>query len=123
MEPTRRRIPERPDCWHVYYGDVNIGTIAIRAGVPFDIDQWEWRCVLARLTPRVAADGTAVDFDQARADFEATWRSIQPQISEADYQHRLQRARTAWKYAKHDAGAKHPTETANGRSNASVGPN
>jgi hypothetical protein len=27
---TRRRYPERPDCWHVYYGDVHLGTIARR---------------------------------------------------------------------------------------------
>ena len=31
---TRRRYPERPDCWHIYYGDVHVGTIAIRVGVP-----------------------------------------------------------------------------------------
>ena len=31
---TRRRYPERPDCWHVYYGDVHVGTIAKRAGIP-----------------------------------------------------------------------------------------
>src|SRR5258708_7179053 len=29
---TRRRYPKRPDCWHVYYGDVQAGTIAIRVG-------------------------------------------------------------------------------------------
>jgi hypothetical protein len=34
---TRRRYPERPDCWHVYYGDVHVGTIATRAGVPVDV--------------------------------------------------------------------------------------
>jgi hypothetical protein len=37
MEPmpalTRRRSPDAPDeCWHVYYGDVRVGTIAIRTG-------------------------------------------------------------------------------------------
>src|ERR1700722_17944810 len=41
---TRRRYPERPDCWHVYFGDVHVGTIAIRAGVPVDVDQWGWSC-------------------------------------------------------------------------------
>jgi hypothetical protein len=24
---TRRRYPERPDCWHIFYGDVRVGTI------------------------------------------------------------------------------------------------
>jgi hypothetical protein len=41
---TRRRYPERPDCWHVYFGDVHVGTMAIRAGVPVDVDQWGWSC-------------------------------------------------------------------------------
>jgi hypothetical protein len=39
---TRRRYTERQDCWHVYYGDVHVGTIAVRAGIPFDEDPWEW---------------------------------------------------------------------------------
>jgi hypothetical protein len=39
-----RRYPERPDCWHVYYGDVHVGTIARRTGNPHDTDPWAWRC-------------------------------------------------------------------------------
>jgi hypothetical protein len=35
-ELTRRRYPERPDCWHVYYGDVHAGTIAMRVGIPHE---------------------------------------------------------------------------------------
>jgi hypothetical protein len=36
---TRRRSPDaREECWHVYYGDVQAGTIAIRAGIPYDED-------------------------------------------------------------------------------------
>lgn len=27
---TRRHSPERQDCWHIYYDDVQAGTIAIR---------------------------------------------------------------------------------------------
>jgi hypothetical protein len=41
---TRRRYPERPDCWHVHYGDAHVGTIARRTGCPVDVEQWEWRC-------------------------------------------------------------------------------
>jgi hypothetical protein len=29
-----RRCPERQDCWHLYYGNVHMGTIARRAGCP-----------------------------------------------------------------------------------------
>ena len=35
---TRRRYPQRPDCWHIYYGDVCVGAIARRVGNPFDTD-------------------------------------------------------------------------------------
>jgi hypothetical protein len=34
-ELSRRRDHEaREECWHVYYGDVHAGTIAIRTGIP-----------------------------------------------------------------------------------------
>ena len=41
-ELTRRSYPECRDCWHVYYGDVHVGTLAIRSGAPVDVDQWGW---------------------------------------------------------------------------------
>jgi len=42
-ELTRRRYPEaREECWHIYYGDIHAGTIAIRTGNPHDEDPWEW---------------------------------------------------------------------------------
>jgi hypothetical protein len=41
---TRRRYPERQDYWHVYFGDVHVGTIASRVGQPHDEDPWQWLC-------------------------------------------------------------------------------
>jgi hypothetical protein len=42
-ELTRRRNLDAPDeCWHVYYGDVRVGTIALRTGIPHDEDRWDW---------------------------------------------------------------------------------
>jgi hypothetical protein len=41
---TRRRCPDRPDCWHVYYGDVHVGVISIRTGSPHEEDLWGWSC-------------------------------------------------------------------------------
>jgi hypothetical protein len=42
---TRRRSTDaREECWHIYYGDVRVGTIAIRSGNPYDEDPWEWSC-------------------------------------------------------------------------------
>jgi hypothetical protein len=87
MELTRRRYPERPDCWHVYYGDVHVGTIAIRTGVPFDVDQWEWTCgFYPGCEPGQHTGASAVDFEQARADFEEAWQRLLPTRGEADFQ-------------------------------------
>jgi hypothetical protein len=36
---TRRKYPERPDCWQIYYGDVCVGSIARRSGCPVDEPQ------------------------------------------------------------------------------------
>jgi hypothetical protein len=41
---TGRRSADRQDCWHIYYGDVHAGTIAMRSGNPHDTDLWEWSC-------------------------------------------------------------------------------
>jgi hypothetical protein len=40
-ELTRRRSEDRHDCWHIYYGDVQAGTIVMHVGNPHDTDQWE----------------------------------------------------------------------------------
>ena len=37
---TRRRSPDAPEeCGYVYYGDVQVGTIAIRTGNAHDTDR------------------------------------------------------------------------------------
>src|ERR1700682_3599501 len=42
---TRRRSTDaREECWHIYYGDVRVGTIAVRSGNPHDTDPWQWSC-------------------------------------------------------------------------------
>ena len=69
---TRRRYPERYDCWHVYYGDVHVGTIARRTGNPNDTDQWEWNCgFYPGSNPGEDRYGTAPSFDAARARLRA----------------------------------------------------
>jgi hypothetical protein len=73
---TRRRDLEAPDeCWHVYYGDVRIGTIAKRVGIPITEDPWGWACGFCPgCHPREQTHGTAPIFDQTRAAFEEAWR-------------------------------------------------
>lgn len=41
---TRRRDPDRQEAWLIYYGDVHVGTIAVRTGIPHDQPAWGWRC-------------------------------------------------------------------------------
>jgi hypothetical protein len=120
---TRRRYPERQDCWHVYYGDVHVGTIARRTGCPVDVDQWEWRCgFYPGIEPGGHQDGTAVDSDHARVDFEAAWRMILPTLTDADFNKwRCQRDFTTWKYAMWDAHSMMPTQMPGGRSRCFCG--
>jgi len=98
---TRRPCVERRDCWNVYYGDVCVGTISRRAGVPIDVDQWGWGCGFYPGTdPGEGSSGTAATFDEARAAFEAAWREFLPTRTEPDFQAwRDQRDWTERKYA------------------------
>jgi hypothetical protein len=121
---TRRRSPDhREECWHVYYGDVHVGTIALRTGIPHDEDAWGWSCgFYPGSHPGGCTNGSAATFDQARADFEAAWRVFLWKRTEADFQAwRRGRAWTAWKYAMWDAGCKLPTQSAEGRSRCVCG--
>jgi hypothetical protein len=105
-ELTRHRYPERPDCWHVYYGDVHVGTIAIRNGNPHDEDPWEWSCgFYPGSLPGEHQSDTAPSFEAARVDFERAWRVFLSKRTKADFQAwRDQRDWTARKYALWDAG-------------------
>jgi hypothetical protein len=107
-ELTRRHYPERQDCWHVYYGDVQVGTIAIRTGVPHHADSWGWICgFYPGSEPGEYLDGTAATFDKARADFAAAWRIFLSKRTEADFEAwRDARDWTERKYAMWDAGKK-----------------
>jgi hypothetical protein len=69
--PTRRRDPDaHQECWRIYYGDVHVGTIAVRSGIPHDQPAWGWRCgFYPGSEPGEYLSGTAATFDQARADF------------------------------------------------------
>jgi hypothetical protein len=54
---------------------VHVGTIAIRTGVPVDVDQWGWNCGFYPSSHHaLQVQGTAETFEQARADFEAAWK-------------------------------------------------
>jgi hypothetical protein len=120
---TRRPHPERSDCWHVFFGDVQVGTIAVQPGMPLSVQQWRWDCGFYPLDHRDRSHcGYASNFDQARIGFEAAWRDYLPRCTEADFiAYRRQRAWTAWKYAMHDAGLPMPTQSSSGRARCFCG--
>jgi hypothetical protein len=120
---TRRRYPERQDCWHVYYRADCVGTIARRAGCPVDEDQWEWGCGFHPGTePGQGDSGTAADFEACRVAFEAAWQRLLPTLTEASFQEwRDQHHFTAWKRDMWDAGMKMPTQLPSGRSRCYCG--
>ena len=111
----RRRYPQRQDCWHVYNGDVHVGTIARRAGVQVDAAPWGWHLGFYPGTGSgEGTAGTANTFDDARADFEAAWRRILPTLTEANLQEwRDQRDWTERKYAMWARGERMPSQKPN----------
>jgi hypothetical protein len=117
----RRRDPNRPECWHVYYGNVQVGTIARRVGNPHDTDPWERLCGLY-LAAIPVRNGTSGSFDQASADFGAAWALLLPKRTEADFDKwRRHTVWTAWKYAMWDAGCRMPAQNTSGRSRCFCG--
>lgn len=109
---TRRLYPYIADCWHVYYGDVRVGSIALRTGQPRDEDPWEWNCgFYPGCQPGEHQAGTAATFDQARAEFEDAWRVFLANRTEADFQAwRDERDWTDRKYAMWERGERLPSQ-------------
>jgi hypothetical protein len=110
---TRRRSdnPHR-ETWSVYYGDVQVGTIGERAGVPVGVDQWGWSCgFYPGLHPGQHRTGTATTFDEARAGFEADWQALLPEIPEGAFEeYRHDRDQRAEMTAIRARGDKLPSE-------------
>jgi hypothetical protein len=84
------------------FGDVHVGTLAIRIRNPHDTDPWQWDCgFYPGSTPGEHHSGTAATFDQARADFESAWKIFLSNRTEADFRlWRDQRDWTAEKYRR-----------------------
>jgi hypothetical protein len=71
---TRRRSPDaKEDCWQIFYGDVRVGTIAKRIGIPRDQHLWGWTCGF-------------YPGGHPRAGFEAAGRVFLAKRTEADFQ-------------------------------------
>jgi hypothetical protein len=83
---THRRDPDaRFECWMIFCGDVHVGIISIRSGIPHDQALWGWRCgFYPGSEPGEYLSGTAMTFDQARADFAKAWQVLSARRTEAD---------------------------------------
>jgi hypothetical protein len=120
---TRRRDGYRKDCWRIYFGDVHVGDIDPRAGVPTSVDQWEWYCGFGPPARRgLKAAGTAVDLPDAREKFKAAWRELSPTFTDDDFAaYRYERAWTEWKVRMQETRHKLPTQVSRGRSRCFCG--
>jgi hypothetical protein len=122
---TRRRDPDaQQETWLIHYGDVRVGSIGMRTGVPIDKDQWGWSVGFYPASDRgLRASGTAKTFDAARAAiFDMAWQWLLPKFTEADFTaYRRHRAFDQWKHAMWNAGLKLPTQVADGRSTCFCG--
>lgn len=119
MPSLTRRRSDNPhqETWHVYYGDVRVGSIGERAGVSVSADQWSWSCgFYPGLEPGQHRQGTAKSFVEARAGFQADWDRLLPDISDSAFdEYREDRAFRAEIRAIHARGGKLPTEIPNSR--------
>jgi hypothetical protein len=106
-ELTRRRTDDRFESWEIWYGDVQVGTIAQqdwdpnpeRSGI------WKWSCGFYPLHRDECIRGEAREFDTARARFDAAWNVFLPKRTEVEFEAwRRQKQWTANIQALWDAG-------------------
>ena len=125
MNHLIRRAHDDPhrEGWFVYWGDVRVGHIGIRAGVPSHAPQWGWNCgFYPGCDPGQQVHGTAETLDQARADFETAWKKLLPTRTEAHFElWRQSRDFHAWKDRMHDERLPMPTQRTDGRSRCFCG--
>jgi len=119
---TRRSSADPPDCWHIYYCDVQAGTIAMRAGNPHDTDPWEWSCGFYRgRGPAESSPAHRRPLSKPAPNSGPLGRSFWRTAPTPIQAWRYQRDSTAWKYAMWDARMKLPTQLPTGRSKCFCG--
>jgi hypothetical protein len=123
MTLTRHHMNNDPETWAIMFGDVRVGTIGRRSGIPGHVDQWQWHSgFYPGCNPGEIENGTGATYEEARERFTAAWERLLPRKTEADFQEwRDFRDWTAWKYAMRTARCPLPTAAANGRSRCFCG--
>ncbi|WBL75580.1 hypothetical protein I3J27_21340 [Bradyrhizobium xenonodulans] len=121
---TRRRSDNpQQETWHVYFGDVHVGTIGMRAGVPTTADQWAWSVGFYPGTePGAHRFGSAASFEAAATAFKAAWDRLRPTLTEDSFEAwRRSRDFHAWKYRMWSTGRRLPTQNRDGWSTCFCG--
>ncbi|TYO65494.1 hypothetical protein FXV83_16290 [Bradyrhizobium hipponense] len=105
--------PHRAGGWFVYWGDVRVGHIAKRAGIPNHTPQWGWSCgFYPGCEPGQSTTGTAESFEEARAGFERDWEKLLATRTEEHFEEwRRSRDFHAWKDKMHEEKLFLPTQT------------
>lgn len=120
-ELTRRRFDDEHEGWHVYFGDVRVGTIRKLAGVPTHGDQWGWSIGFYPGMLRQWG-GSAASFGDARSAFENAWSAVEPTLSVENYEEwRRHRDWTTWKDRMWKEGCPLPTQSKEGTSRCFCG--
>jgi hypothetical protein len=121
---TRRRNNEpHREGWRIFHGDIQVGTIARRAGVPLDAEQWSWTCgFYPGLEPGQTRAGSAPSYEAARSEFERAWRQLLPELAPESFEtYRRHLAFERWKQCMWKEGFKMPTQLTGGRSQCFCG--
>jgi hypothetical protein len=105
---TRKRVYDRPETWHIFYGEVRVGVIVERSGAPPTAPRWQWCCGLG-LKPHDQRSDTSPTFDAARAAFAMAWGDLRVTSSDLDAW-RDQEAWTAEKYRRFDRHERMPPD-------------
>ncbi|MGY3581456.1 hypothetical protein ACVIGB_000474 [Bradyrhizobium sp. USDA 4341] len=112
---TRRpdKDPHHKDGWFVYCGDVRVGHIGRRSGVPTHAAQWGWSCGFnPGCDPGQATNGTGETFEEAREGFEKAWTKLAATRTEAHFEMwRQSRDYHAWKDRMHDERLSLPSQS------------
>lgn len=120
---TRRRSDnQHQEMWHVYYGDIHVGTIGENAGVPIHAERWGWSLGFYPGMEDHRRGGETATFEEARAAFELAWQKLQPTLSEAQFEDwRRNRDFQAWKNRMWAEKCRLPTQNQNGQSTCFCG--
>lgn len=114
---TRRQSGS--ETWQVYYGDVRVGFIGKRSGVPVDADQWGWS---AGIKSGELETGTAETFEAARRGFQEAWERLRPTVTPKMLDEwRRYTAFHAWMQKMKSSGLRLPTQNETGRARCFCG--